>query len=155
MAEGAKYVAVLDVRYGARYGELNERLYRRLDLLFGFVGLFGGSAVVVGAVGSYPMLSALSGGIIAACAIVERLIRPVERAIEHRDFKKRFADLDARASAMSADDVEAELRRLQMEAPTGLSSLAIPAFNVNLRSNGREDAVVPESFWQRALAILA
>ncbi len=153
--EAEKYVAVLDVRYGSRYGELNERFYRRIDLVFGFVGLFGGSAVVFGAVSANPTLAAWSGGVVAACAVFERLIRPIERAVEHRDFKKKFADLDARSSAMSCVELDTALRRLQMEAPTGISSLAIPAFNANLRSNGRDESVIPETAWQKAVALLA
>lgn len=146
---------ILDVRFGARYGELNERFYRRLDVAFGFIGLFGGSAVVVGAFGSYPWLSGISGVLIAACAIIERLVRPVEKAIEHRDFKKRFADLDARAPSIAEAELQAALRRLQMEAPQGMASLAIPAFNANLRSNGRDDAVVRESKLETFMASLS
>lgn len=155
MSERSKYEILLDVRYGARFGELNERFYRRLDLLFGFIGLFGGSGAVVGAIGSYPVIAAICGALVAALAIVERLVRPVEKAIEHCAFKKRFADLDARALKMPVDDVEAELRRLQADAPLGIESLSMPAFNANLRSNGRDDAVVKESMWQRTISLLA
>lgn len=155
MLERSKYEVLMDVRYGARFGELNERFYRRLDVLFGFVGLFGGSGAVVGAVGSYTAVAAVSGALVAAFAIIERLVRPVEKAIEHSAFKKRFADLDARALKMQVDDIEAELRRLQADAPLGIDSLSMPAFNANLRSNGRDEEIVPESMWQRTIALLA
>ena len=155
MSERSKYEAVLDVRYGFRFGEMNERFYRRLDLLFGFIGLFGGSAAVVGAIATYPILSLSSGAMVAAFAVIERLVRPVEKAIDHANYKKRFADLDARASKLSLDDLDSELRRLQADAPMGINSLAIPAFNANLRSNGRGDLSTQVSYWSRFIALLA
>lgn len=155
MIDRSKPEAILDVRYGARFGEMNERYYRHLDTFFGFVGLFGGTSVVVGIAASNPTLSAMSGAVVAACAIVERLVRPVEKALEHCTCKKRFADLDARSAMLSLEDIDSELRRLQMDAPIGISALAIPAFNANLKSNGLENAVVAETIWQRLVNCLA
>lgn len=155
MIERSKFEAILDVRYGVRFGGMNERCYRHLDLFFGFVGLFGGTAVVVGVAASSPTLSAMSGGVVAACAIIERLVRPVEKALEHCACKKRFADLDARSAKLSLEEIDSELRRLQMDPPVGLSSLAIPAFNANLRSNGLDESVVAETISQRLVSLSA
>lgn len=155
MSERSKGEAILDVRYGARFGEMNERYYRHLDLFFGFVGLFGGTAVVVGVAATNPALSAISGGVVAACAVIERLVRPIEKALEHSAYKKRFADLDARSAKLSLEEIDAELRRLQMDAPVGPRSLAIPAFNANLRSNGLEADIVAETLPERLASLFA
>lgn len=149
------YEAVLDVRYGLRFNELNERLYRRLDLLFGFVGLFGGTSAFVAVVGSAPVLAACASALVAASAVIERLVRPVEKAVAHAEFRRRFGDLDARSGALDLVAVDAELRRLQADGPLGFAALARPAFNANLRSNGRQDALTPESRLERFAAWFA
>lgn len=153
--ERSLYEATLDVRYGVRFNELNQRFYQRLDLSFGFVGLFGGSFAFVGVITEHPVIAATAAALVAACAVLERLIRPVERALDHAAFRRRYADLDARTSGLDLSELDAELRRLQGEGPSGISGLSVPAHNLNLMSNGRGDVLIPQSAWQRFVAFLA
>lgn len=147
------YEAILDVRYGQRFNEINEIFYRRLDLLFGFVGLAGGTAAFTGALTAAPVVAGVAGVAIAASAIIERLVRPVEQAVAFAEFRRRFAELDARAAGMTLADIDAELRRLQAAGPHGVTGLAACAYNRNLLSNGRPDAVMPLTGWERFLAL--
>jgi hypothetical protein len=147
--------ATLDVRFGQHYNDLNARLYRRLDFGFGFVGLFGGTGAFVAALGEYRTLGLIAGAVLAASAVIERLVRPVEKAVEHDACRLRFADLDARIEQLALADVERELKRLQSTGPSGFHALKIPAYNVNLIANGRPDFVLNESRWAKFLGNLA
>lgn len=149
------YEATLDVRFGCHYNDMNARLYRRLDLCFGFVGLFGGSSAFIAALGQYRTLGVVAGATIAALAVVERLVRPVEKAIEHEECRRRFSDLDQRIDALDLPVLERELKRLQGSGPSGIHSLKIPAYNANLLANGRPDCVARASIWARCVALLA
>jgi hypothetical protein len=155
MTDRSKYEALLDVRYGARYAELNGRFYRRLGLFYGFVGIFGGTSVVVSVQTTNAQVALWSGALIAACSILDQLIRPTEKAIDHETAKKRFADLDARSTSLSLEAIDAELRYLQAESPAGIESLSATAYNANLRSNGWTEEAIKRSLWQKLVALLA
>lgn len=149
------YEALLDVRFGRQYNDLNARLYRRFDLFFGFVGLFGGSSAFIAALGEYRTLGVIAGAAIAALAVVERLVMPVEKAIAHEELGRRFSALDEEAGTLDLPTLERELKRLQGTGPSGFYSLKIPAYNANLLANGRPDCTVLASRWERFIALLA
>lgn len=153
--ERTKYEACLDIKYGFRFNDMNARLYRHLDGFFGFVGLFGGTAAATSALADFKSGAVAAGLALAACAVVERLVRPVEKAVAHDDAKRRYADLSGRVELLDMATTERELSKLQAEGPDGFATLARPAFNANLKSNGRPDAVVSLSFFERMMAAIA
>ena len=150
-----KYEATLDVRFGLCYNDMNARLYRRFDSIFGFVGLFGGSGALIAAIGGYKPLGIVAGALVAALAVIERLVRPIEKAVLHDDFKARYASLNARMSDAELPDIERDLVTLQAQAPSGFHALKLPAYNANLLANGRPDYMANTSRWQRFMALLA
>jgi hypothetical protein len=149
------YEATLDIRYGCRFNDMNARLYRSMDFMFGFIGLFGGSGALIAAIGGYKALGVIAGALIAAVAVIERLVRPIEKAVEHDDAKRRYADLSARASEITLQELDKELTALQANAPSGFSALEIPAYNANLLANGRPEYSVEASAWQKTIAFFA
>ena len=156
--ERTPYEARLDVAYSARYHGMNERFYRHLDVAFGFVGLFGGTAAFTAAIGQWQTVGVVAGAGVAAGAILERLLRPVEKSAEHRLWREKATDLLARIDAGEAPTLEAidpALRQLQGRSPPGLTALEIPAYNANLRTHGRTDATIEQSTWSRMVALLA
>lgn len=149
------YEATLDVRFGQHYNDLNARFYRRLDLVFGFAGLFGGSGALIAALGEYKTLGIITGAIVAAIAVIERLVRPVEKAVLHDEFKSHFANLDILADDLDLIGLDRALKKLQNDGPTGFHVLKIPAYNCNLRANGRPDYIQPLTRWERFITALA
>lgn len=145
--------AVMDVRYGVRFNEMNERFYRRLDMTLTALSLVGGTAAVGSLLAQLPSLAAFASIAVASVATCQAVFRPQEAALRHNEFRRRFADLDARAPSMDLQVLDAELRRLQGEAPAGLSGLALPAFARNLRSHGFDASAVEADVgpWGRAL----
>lgn len=150
-----KYEAILDVRYGQCYNDLNARLYRRLDMFFGFVGLFGGSGALIAAIAEYKTLGVVTGAAVAAVAVIERLVGAVEKAIRHEEFKKEYAALNATADELELAEIDRQLRRLQGEGPTGLHSLGRPAYNLMVKANGRPDYAVQLTKSERIFCFFA
>lgn len=145
--------AVMDVRYGVRFNEMNERFYRRLDMTLTALSLIGGTAAVGSLLAPAPGLAALASIAVAGAAVCQAVLRPQASAVRHNEYRRRFADLDVRAPGLDLPALDAELRRLQGEAPAGLSGLALPAFARNLRSHGLDASAVEAEFgrWGRAL----
>jgi hypothetical protein len=139
--ERTLYEATLDCRFGRQFSLMNARLYQRIDFVFGFVSLFGGSTAFGGAIAQNPTLAGAAGVVLAVASILERLMAPALKAHEFKEHAKRFADLDARAHSMDVAHIDSELRRLQAEGPMGFEALALPAHNANLLSNGHADMV--------------
>jgi hypothetical protein len=153
--ERTHYEATLDVRYGVQFANLSARLYRRIDLMFGAVCLASGTAAFAGAMADRPMVSAVAGATIAAAAILERLIRPVEKAVACEALARRFGDLDAQAGTQSLDALDASLRKLQADPTPCFDGLAVAAHNRNLASHGRAEYALPRSTWCRYLEFFA
>jgi hypothetical protein len=150
-----KYEAILDIRYGQCYNDLNARLYRRLDLAFGFVGLFGGSGALIAALGEYKAAGVVAGALVAAVAVIERLVRPVEKAVEHDAAKKKYAALNISADDLVLAEIDRELKQLQADAPGGFRSLAKVAYNTNVTANGRPDYALGLTRWERLANLVA
>ncbi len=156
--ERTAYEAKLDVAYGVCFNEINARFYRHLDLIFGFIGLFGGTAVFTAAIGDWQGVSLVAGALVAASAIFERLIRPVEQALRHDEMTRRFVELRVLIEGqpgMSIEAINSGLYALQGSGPSGIASLAPIAYNQVVTSAGRTDFQIEISFWQRLVAVLA
>jgi hypothetical protein len=149
------YQAQLDARYGRCFQELNERFYQHVDFIFGAITLLGGSAIVATVTADHKVLAAISTAVVAISAIVERLVGAVERRVQHREMKRRFAELDASASSLSLADFDAKLKSLQNDGPVNIGALALPAYNANLLAEGHSDHVLSLSKWQRLMEMLA
>ncbi|CBJ37878.1 protein of unknown function [Ralstonia solanacearum CMR15] len=153
--ERTLYEATLDCRFGSRFCDLNARLYRRIDALFGFISLFGGTSVFAGTLASYPKLAVPAALIVAASSVLERLIGPAIKAHEFEAQRRRYADLDARSQEMRLADFDAELRRIQAASPSGFRSLELPAHNSNLRTHGHSDLTESLPLLDRIASALA
>lgn len=147
--------AVMDVRYGYHYGELNQRLWSHLDTTLNLAGALGGSAAVASLFAASPAL-VLSAGITMACvSVLQLVLRPAQRAAEFRDAKRSFAELDAKAWDMPLADLDRQLKGLQASAPIGSSRLGMPAYNACVRANGHESKVVTLKLTERLVSALA
>jgi hypothetical protein len=143
------YEAVLDVRYGMRYNDLCERFYNRLDFWISVLTVAGGSAAVLSAVIKDPEVAAYSGAVLAVIGIIGRQLGASRKAEQHGQAKKAYAALDAKSHALTVEQLDAELKPLQASAPSGIRLLALPAYNANLRTNGRPDLVQELSLGER------
>ncbi|AOY00117.1 hypothetical protein [Jeongeupia sp. USM3] len=149
------YEAMLDIGYGYHFNDLCERLYRRVDFVFGAIGLIGGCAAATALLPTSGTAVAIAGITLAGNAIIERLIGASARAERHNEFKRRYWALRAEATGLTTTDLDRKLAQLQADGPNGLNGLASVAYNANVLAAGRDDATIPTSRWSRLLACLA
>lgn len=143
------YEAVLDVRYGVRFNAMCETFYNRLDGMLTFVTAVGGTGAAASYLNSNAGLAAASGIVLAAAAVLGLVISPARKAEQHGHAKRSFGLLASRANHLTLSQIDAELRALQSSFPAGLSSLANPAYNANLRTAGRMEYAVPLTITER------
>lgn len=151
-----RYTLVLDVRYGAAFNRLQSRLYAHALTALSVLQIAAGSAAVVSVVSQSAVLATLSGIGIAALGAIGAVIDVGGRAARFDDHRRRFAETDAIASTLDLDDLGRRVSTLQGSGPAGeVDALAQPAYNENLRTNGRGDALVPLRRWERLLYAFA
>lgn len=147
--------AVADVKYADRYGELNERLWRRLDTFLNLLCALGGSAAVGAVVSQGATLTATAGVVMAVAGAAQLVLRPLERAMAFRDARREILQLEAVAWTLPMNEIDARLRAIEAAAPVGFTGLEVPARNDCVRSMGHGTAVEPLNAVQRLMAALA
>ena len=153
--ERTKYEAVLDVSYGICWNSLNERLFGRIDWVFGAITLFGGSTIIFTVTADHKLAAAWVSGVVAISAILERSIGATEKRLEHKAMKRRLCELQAKCSSLSLEEIDRDLSLLRADEPTGLRGLDMVAYNQNVRAHGRGSYIERLSLWEWLLSILA
>ncbi len=151
----SKYEAILDLRYDMRLHFLHARLYRHLRAGAAILSLLAGSAAIVSVLQTLPGGLLVAGVVVAAASAADILFRWAEKAAHHDVLRRRLAEILSRESELSLEALDSELARYEVEADDEIESLRVPAYNDNLRSNGREDLVRPESLSARLFRLIA
>ena len=147
--------AVSDVRYAVHYATRNEAWWRRLDGLLNLVGAIAGSAAFGSLFSPANAWGPWAAGVVAAASCAALVTKPMDKAIEFRDFKRKFADLDAVAWNLSLQDLDARLRVLRQEAPLGFASLEPAAWNDMVMADGHMSRVRELGRFERFMAWMA
>lgn len=143
------------IEYGYWFNTINERAYHHIDVLLNLVQLVGGSAAALAAIQEQPELVVASGLALAVCAALALLVQPGIKAEQHRASKVQWLKLKGRALTMDDPALRAAMAEIQGEGLNGLSLLVDVAYNATLRARGNEHGVVPLSWPQRLMAMLA
>lgn len=146
--------AVMEIRYGIHYNAANERLYRRLRLIFDTLSIVSGSAAFGGWLADKPSMIAWAGLAIAITSAVNQIVSPAEAAAKHNEAYRAFTDLNARAENLSMAEIGAEIAKIRAGSPWGVDALGTTAFNRCLTANGYTEGFLPVSSWQRLISIL-
>jgi hypothetical protein len=147
------YQTLLEARFGARYNELNEGLYRLLDRAFTALALLAAAGAFINLVAKIPGLTEIAGLGIAVAGIIQALMGPGGRSVEHRELGRRFHQLVARAPSLDVATLDREVNELRAGAPAGFEMLNPVAQNDVLRSAGHEQRV-HVNFWHHLVAFL-
>lgn len=145
--------AVSDIRFARHFGEMNQRFWSHVDTTLTLIGAVGGSAAFAGAVASNTDLATWSGFAIALASVLQLVFRPGQRAVEFRDAKRQFAELETVAWGLPILDLDARLIRLQESAPVGFALLAQPAFNAAMAADGHPQGRPLKWYERLALAL--
>lgn len=149
------YQPVLEIRYSARYCLRMRRFYGRIAAALGIAEIVGGSAAVAGFASEYGALSAVAGLIMAIMAAINIIIAPTEKRMLCEAQRRRWADLDSIAGALDLAELRRRIHQLYIEEVPDIESLRDAAMNDAMRENGRMDAIVPLTIWQRAMVAMA
>ncbi|MDQ2187190.1 hypothetical protein RBI13_18585 [Alcaligenaceae bacterium A4P071] len=149
------YEASIDVMYGVRFNEMNERFYRRLDSIFSFLSVLGGSAIFASWLGDKPLIAGVLGPAVVVITYIEREVRPAQKAVRCAVQREKFGELASRLPTMDLAAIDKELRLLQSTGPDSMSSLEIPAYNAVMRSHGHTHSVGRVSTMGKVLSLLA
>lgn len=151
-----RYQRWLDVRYGRAFNHLNARLYQRMATTINALQIAAGAATVAAAFASWDLGLKALGATVAVAAATAIVLDPAARAARFEAHARRYGELDIRADTLAIDDLERELHVLQQEAlPGEIAALAPVAYNRNLQQNGRDDAQMPASVFERLVAAFA
>jgi hypothetical protein len=153
--ERTKSEALLDLRYQIRLHFLHARLFRRFRAFSAILSLGAGSAALISALQGSPRALAALGIIVALVSAADVVLHWSERAATHSIWQRDLSDLLARSTPMTLEDLDSEMTRLIGPIDDEIESLRVPAFNDNVRSNGHEDWVRPESLLQRLISAIA
>jgi hypothetical protein len=143
--------ALLEARFGARYNTLNEGLYTFIDRTFTAVALLAGAGAFINLVAKLPGLTEIAGLAVAATAVIQALMHPGARAVEHRELARRFNLLLARAAKLDVTALDREIHEIRAGARDGFDSLNPVAQNEVLRNAGYTHQV-PMRRWHKVLA---
>jgi len=147
-----------NIRYSMRVAERSSRLFRHIHTLSAWLSVIGASsaaAVALGEIarGAVPWL-ALAGAVIAAYAAVTE---PLAKAIQHEEDAAAFESvlIDLRTGKISEEDAERKLFDNKGNRETIPEAIRWLAWRDVALENGRDDALVPLSVFQRCLSVLA
>lgn len=147
--------AVSDVRFAVHYAARNERWWRRVDTLLSLTGAIAGSAAFGSLFAADAAWGPWASGVVAVASCVALVTKPMDKAIEFRDYKRKFAELDAVAWSMSLPDLDARLRTLRQEPLSGFDSLEPTAWNDMVMADGHTDRVRKLTLMQWLMACMA
>jgi hypothetical protein len=146
--------AKLDARYGSLFHGLNARFFKRLQLLFAIISLVSGTAAFSLVFREDPTIGAIAGGILAILTIINQVVSPASRAIEHEAMAKRYGELVANTSLSTVAAFDAELEKLRSGDHSGLSVFERCAYNANVTAAGYESWRMPLTAWQRFVSLM-
>ena len=151
----AHWNAVLEVRYGIHYNAANERLYRRLRLIFDALQIVCGGAAFAAWAASKPEMSAFAGLFIALISALNLLVSPAEMATRFNEVYRAFTELDAVSLEMSEPDIRKAIAKIRSGAPWGVDALGNIAFNRCLAANGYSEGFLETTPWSRFVAFIS
>jgi hypothetical protein len=100
--------------------------------------------------------SAFAGLLMALITVLDVVLAPGRKVCEFNEARRKFNELDGKAPSMSIADLDIEIARLRGEyAAVGLRALQSVAYNQNVLANGRGDAAISMTRWERLVAALA
>lgn len=127
---------IYEIEYGYWFNQINERAYRRLDLLLNAVQLLGGSAAAMAAFSDQPVFVIQSGFALAVCAVVSLLVQPGVKAEQHRACKAAFLKLKECAIELLDDELSQAVADLQAEGPDGIVTTPKTAYKATVKAMG-------------------
>jgi hypothetical protein len=135
------YELTLTVCMSARYHSLCERWFLKLNKLVTFCNVFLGSGVVWTSFSSAPNVTAGFGMVIAFLSALDVTFGFAQKANQHRDLYRRYAQLDAAIAreSLQPEEILARTRDIEADEPPIIETFRIAAYRQNLATHGQAD----------------
>jgi len=146
---------MMNLAMSARYHQLAEKWYARLNDFGTFLSLIAGSAVFAGLLRDSTVLTTVAAALITIFSGVNLVIGTARKATAQREQYRRFCDLEAKAHEIVSDEeLRAEIKKIERDDGPILPGLVWAAYHQNLLRWGHDvssavDAKRDLSLWQR------
>lgn len=137
--------AILDIRYCIRLNHLLRRFFRRLDAIISGVELIAGTAVFVSFFQENPEMAVKIALCVAVASMLNRVIKPAEKAYQADELYRRYEQLRSQADQMTLSEVDAAMSELRQMPVSDIEGLRNVAYNDNLRESGFAGSCVKET----------
>jgi hypothetical protein len=145
-----------NARYAQRLCERTARLYRRMHTVSTFLGVISGSASASALALNTPPWIPVAGAIaLAVVGAAHLAIRPAERAAQNEGDVRKYAELQAKALAMSDEEFAMAMAAARSTDVPEIEPLRDVAYNDVVAEVGRPDLQQPLHLAQRLLAAVA
>lgn len=153
--ERTQAVAITEVRYAINYATRHEAFWRHVDTSINLLNALAGSAAFASVLAGDGAWGGVAGAVVALASCVALVMRPADKAVEFRDFRRQFAALDAVAYGLSLAEIDGQLKVLRQDAPRGFDSLDTVVWNDTVRADGHEARIRPLTRFERVMRMLA
>ncbi|GAA4335872.1 hypothetical protein GCM10023144_29630 [Pigmentiphaga soli] len=145
-----------EIRYAQRLAQRTARLYRRIQAVGTFLAVLGGSGAMAGISNNIPPWISIAGGVLLAIYGAMTLsIRPADKAVPNEMDVKKYADLFAKAQALSMEEIRPLLAEARRSDAPEIESLRDIAFNDVAEELNRPDQQIKINWYQGFLQAIA
>ncbi len=150
-----RYQLMLNLAMSARYHQLAEKWYLRLNDFGTFLSLLAGSAVFAGLLGESALLTTVAAALVTIFAGINLVIGTARKATAQREQYRRVCDLEAKAHDIGNDDeLRAEIKKIERDDGPIIEAFRCAAYHQNLLRWGHDTTEANAAkrdlhWWQR------
>ena len=134
-----RYQLTMNLGMSARYHQMAETFYLRVNDISLFINLVFSSAAVVLVLREHPMLAIGAAILVSVTTALSLTMGTVRKAQAHRDQYRRYVELEARAADMDERIFAAEIARIERDDEPVIEAFRKKAYIDNLRRCGHEE----------------
>jgi len=150
-----RYQLMMNLAMSARYHQLAEKWYLRLNDFGTFLSLLAGSAVFAGLLRESTILTTVAAGLVTIFSGVNLVVGTARKATAQREQYRRFCDLEAKAHEIASDDeLRAEIKKIERDDGPIMPAFVCAAYHQNLLRWGQDTRAADDAkrdlhWWQR------
>src|SRR4051794_3398013 len=111
-----RYQLMMNLATSARYHQLAERWYLRLNDTGTFLSLLAGSAVFAGLLRESTPLTIVAAALVTIFSGINLVVGTARKATGQREQYRRFCDLDAKSHEIKDDEqLRAEIKKIERD----------------------------------------
>jgi len=151
---------MMNLAMSARYHQLSEKWYLRLNDFGTFLSLLAGSAVFAGLLRESTLLTTVAAGLVTIFSGINLVVGTARKATAQREQYRRFCELEAKVHEITSDEeLRAEIKKIERDDGPIIPALVWAAYHQNLLRWGQdtkeaENAKRDLHWWQRLPLLL-